>query len=265
MFEIKLKILSIIFFLLFLATTSYLVYTSIESYYSDKIQREMSENMRDDNATQIKKIKGAEILPKFLANYDKNPQFAGWIKIEDTMIDYPVMKPAEDNYFYLTHGPDGSRSKYGAIYMDISSDLLNPSTNLILYGHYFRDGSMFGTLKNYKNENYYKEHAIIKFDTLYEEGVYEIISVFTSKVYKKDQNVFKYYQYTNIQSKAKFDEYVSNVKKLSRYEIKETAEYGDSLITLSTCDDWTENGRIAVVAKKLDCNVCDRVSRRVKR
>lgn len=202
----------------------------------------------DENDSQPHEI---EILPKFSKLYKENSEFAGWIKIENTVLDYPVMKPTDNNNFYLTHGPDGNSNSYGAIYMDVSSDPLNPSTNLILYGHNFRDGSMFGSLKNYKSESYYKEHSTIKFDTLYEEGEYEIISVFTSKVYRKNDNVFKYYQYTNIKSEEKFDEYISNIKKISLYEIKETAEYGDLLITLSTCDSWTENGRIAVVARRL--------------
>ncbi|WP_051280344.1 class B sortase [Anaerovorax odorimutans] len=248
----KLKILTITFLLLFLFSTSYLMYTSVKSYYSDEMQKEMSENIREDNVSHIKKIKGTEILPKFLTNYEKNPQFAGWIRIDDTMIDYPVMKPIEDNNFYLTHGPDRKKSKYGAIYLDISSNLLSSSTNWIIYGHYFADGSMFGMLKNYKNQDFYKKHPFIQFDTIYEEGVYEIIAVFVSQVYRKNQDVFKYYQYTNIETKAKFDEYVSNIEKLSLYQTGRTAEYGDSLITLSTCDYWTENGRLAVVAKRVD-------------
>lgn len=248
----KLKVLTIIFLLLFLFSTSYLIYTSVESYYIVKIQSEMSENMRRDDVSQMKKINGDEILPKFLTNYKKNPQFAGWIKIEDTMIDYPVMKPTEDNNFYLTHGPDGEKSKYGAVYMDVSSNLLNSSSNWVIYGHYFADGSMFGMLKNYKDQNYYKEHPLIQFDTIYEEGIYEIIAVFTSQVYRKNQDVFKYYQYTNIETKVEFDEYVSNIEKLSLYQTGKTAKYGNSLITLSTCDYGTENGRLAIVAKKID-------------
>ncbi|MDD4844126.1 MAG: class B sortase [Anaerotignum sp.] len=249
----KLKILTVIFLLLFLSSTAYLVDTQVEYLISDRINAQMNEKVQEfssevSNGTEEKEF---EILPKFSELYEENQEFTGWIKIEGTEIDYPVMKPTEDNDFYLNHSPDGNYNQYGAIYFDVSSDLKNPSTNWILYGHNFRDGSMFGSLKKYKNESYYQEHPIIKLDTLYEEGEYEIISVFTSQVFRKDQDVFKYYQYTNIQSKEKFDEYISNIEKLSLYEIDETAEFGDSLITLSTCDEWTENGRIAVVAKKI--------------
>lgn len=250
----RFKLLNTFFLLLFLSTAFFLLDDQINLYLSERANMEMSEKVDYYGSKQINKterqIHELEISPKFLQLYKENKEFAGWIKIEDTVIDYAVMKSEEDNNFYLNHSSDGSTNPYGAIYMDISSDPLNPSTNLILYGHNNMDGSMFGSLKNYKRESYYKEHPIIKFDTLYENGEYEIISVFISKVYRKNESNFKYYQYTNIRSKEEFDEYVNNIKKLSLYEIKETAEYGDSLITLSTCDSWTENGRLAVVAKK---------------
>ncbi|MBN7773905.1 class B sortase [Clostridium aminobutyricum] len=252
----KLKILSLIFLSLFLISTAYLVYTTMDSYFSDKVKQELSKQIEEDKNGQIKgkMVNGAEILPKFLTIYEENPAFAGWIKIADTMMDYPVMKPAEDNNFYLTHGPDGRKSKYGAIYLDVNSNLLNSNTNWILYGHYFPDGSMFGMLENYKKEDFFKAHPQIQLDTIYEEGTYEIIAVFLSQVYQKDQDIFKYYQYTDIETEEQFDEYVGNIKKIALYETGKTAQYGDSLITLSTCDYWTKNGRLAVVAKKLHEN-----------
>lgn len=248
------KLLNTVFLLLFLFTSFFLLEDQLNLYLSERSNLEMSKKVDYYESKQINETEGRthefEISPKFLQLYNENKEFAGWIKIEDTVIDYAVMRPENDNNFYLNHSPDGSINPYGAIYMDVSSDPLNPSTNLILYGHNNMDESMFGSLKNYKSEGFYKEHPIIKFDTLYESGEYEIISVFISKVYRKNENNFKYYQYTNIRSKQEFDEYVKNIKKLSLYEIRETAEYGDSLITLSTCDSWTENGRLAVVAKK---------------
>ena len=192
-----------------------------------------------------------EILTKYREIYEKNPEFAGWIRIGGTLIDYPVMKPKTDNEYYLTHNPEGIKSKYGAIYLDVNSDLNNEKTNYLIYGHYFRDGSMFGSLENYKEKKYFKEHPYIMFDTIYEEGTYEIMAVFLSSVYQKNQDVFKYYQYTNITSEEAFNTYVSQIKKMALYDTGITAEYGDSLITLSTCDYWTENGRLAVVARKV--------------
>ena len=247
----KSKILTILFLLLFLSGAGCLGYYGFQQYQSAKIAEEMKETAREGEKLPIKEESEKNILPQFTELYQQNSEFAGWIQIEDTVIDYPVMKPKEDNKFYLTHGADGSSNQLGAIYMDVVSDLESTSTNWILYGHNFRNGSMFGSLKKYKDEKYYVTHPLIKFDTLYEEGIYEIIAVFPSKVYRKDEDIFKYYKYTTIQSEEEFQEYVSNIKKMSIYEIPTTAAYGDTLLTLSTCDEWTENGRIAIVAKKI--------------
>ena len=110
---------------------------------------------------------------------------------------------------------------------------------------------MFRTLLEYKKESYYKEHPIIHFDTLYERGEYEIVSVLLSKVYKTSDKVFKYYQFYKAESEAEFDAYIANVKAMALYDTGVEAQYGDELNTLSTCEYSTENGRIAIVARKI--------------
>jgi sortase, SrtB family len=240
----------IVFLLLLLASTGYLIYQTVEY---GRHEREISE-MQQNKAQVQDEGQGKEdlyVLPEFRMIYEKNKEFAGWIKIPGTMVDYPVMKPSDDNNYYLDHSPEGEKSKYGAIFLDKATDLTNKKSNAILYGHYFRDGSMFGTLENYKAESYWKEHPYILFDTVYEKGTYEIIAVFLSQVYHKDETVFKYYQFTDITTKDQFEYYIRNIKELELYDTGKTAQYGDSLITLSTCDYWTQNGRLAVVAKKI--------------
>ncbi|QIB69344.1 class B sortase [Aminipila butyrica] len=246
----KLKILSIALFFIFILSGAYIVYQLTEGYLFYHLNQQWSKSVEESSKDEG----NSKILAKYRDIYEENPEFAGWIRIKDTMMDYPVMKPMEDNDFYLTHGPSGERSKYGAIYLDVASDLFNQQGNWILYGHYFKDGSMFGMLQEYEQEAFYKEHPTIEFDTIYQEGTYEIIAVFLSKVYQQDQNIFKYYKYTDIQSQEEFEAYVRGIKELSLYPTGKTASYGDSLITLSTCDYWTENGRLAVVAKKLECS-----------
>jgi sortase B len=255
----KKSILSI-FFLVILILSSVLLLKELAEEYQyqamqDRLKHQMAEGTDNDgNGSSNPSGNPAGdglILKKYREVYEKNQEFAGWIRIEGTLIDYPVMKPKTDNDFYLTHSPEGTKSKYGAIYLDVNSDLHNSKNNYLIYGHYFRDGSMFGSLENYKEENYFKEHPYIAFDTIYEEGTYEIMAVFLSSVYQKNQDVFKYYQYTNITSEEEFSTYVSQIKKMALYDTGITAEYGDSLITLSTCDYWTENGRLAVVARKV--------------
>ncbi len=114
-----------------------------------------------------------------------------------------------------------------------------------------KSGKMFGKLDLYEKEDYYKEHPNIQFDTIYEKGIYEIMYVFRSKVYKEDEIVFKYYQFIDANSEREFDSYMEEMAAMSLYDTGVTAEYGDQLLTLSTCDDQGRNGRFVVVAKKI--------------
>jgi len=115
-----------------------------------------------------------------------------------------------------------------------------------------KSGMMFADLLNYKKESYYKEHPTIRFSTLYEKAEYEIVAVILSEVYRKSEDVFKYYKVEKAGTSAEFDSYVQNIKNLAMYDTGVTAQYGDQLIVLSTCEYSTENGRLAVVARKLN-------------
>lgn len=258
----KRKYILPVFFLIIFAISSLLLLQQFADEFGyramqERLKAQTAEEQGNAGEAQMQKNDaegdGSDrvILPRYREVYENNREFAGWISIEGTLIDYPVMKPEADNDYYLTHSPEGTKSKYGAIYLDVNSDLNDEKTNYLIYGHYFRDGSMFGSLQKYKQESYFKEHPYIEFNTIYEEGTYEILAVFLSKVYQKNQDVFKYYQYTDITNQQEFETYVSEVKKLALYDTGISAQYGDSLITLSTCDYWTENGRIAVVARKV--------------
>ena len=111
---------------------------------------------------------------------------------------------------------------------------------------------MFVNLINYKDEDYYKTHKTIRFTTNQEDAEYEIISVFLSRVYyKSETDVFRYYYFINAENEQEFNDYVENSKKASLYNIEATATYGDQLMTLSTCEFSQEDGRLAVVARKI--------------
>ena len=111
---------------------------------------------------------------------------------------------------------------------------------------------MFAHLVDYDSKEFYQKHPVIEFDTLYEKREYEVIAAFYSKVYKEDQKIFKYYNWPGHLSEKQFDNYVKNVRKLSAYDTKKTAEYGQQLLTLVTCAYQTEDGRFVVVARRKD-------------
>ena len=120
----------------------------------------------------------------------------------------------------------------------------------MIYGHYMINDEMFTDLTKYVEEDYYKQHPIIRFTTDKEDTEYDIIAVFRSKVYNKSDDVFKYYNFMNSESEKEYNNFIKNIKQASIYDIEETAEYGDELITLTTCSYYTEDGRFVVVGRK---------------
>ncbi len=206
----------------------------------------------------------ADMLPNMREAYAQNPDVIGWLKVDDMVIDYPVMQTMADEEFYLDKDFNKNPSSAGSLIMDTDSivgdgtkaenyeDGTKASTNLIIHGHNMRNGSMFGDLDKYRKQDFEKKHNIIKFSTLYEEREYEIISVFLSQVYMATQtDVFKYYKFFNATNQAEFDDWYKNIKKLQLYDTGVTAKYGDEFITLSVCTYHVENGRLVVVGKRI--------------
>ncbi|MCM1045157.1 MAG: class B sortase [Candidatus Gastranaerophilales bacterium] len=197
---------------------------------------------------------GEMVIPEVLDEYkiflSKNQRLIGWLIIDDTKINYPVMQTV-DNEYYLTHNLDQEYDKNGSIFMDKDCDVLKPSTNFILYGHHMQSGQMFGQLDKYADQKFADEHPYIQFDTIYEHGTYQVMYVFRSRVYSEDEIVFKYYQFIDAASEQEFDSYMQEMAEMSLIETDVTAQYGDQLLTLSTCDYQEENGRFVVVAKKV--------------
>ncbi|MBW5448973.1 sortase [Cohnella sp. CFH 77786] len=190
------------------------------------------------------------MLPEFQELHARNPDIVGWLSIGGTRIDYPIMQNAQDEEFYLDHDFDKKPNINGLPFLDAAHSRIDDSNILLIHGHHMKSGFMFADLMKYKKESYYKEHAVFQFSTLYEKEEYEIVAVILSKVYRKSDNVFKYYRIENAATPGGFDSYMQNVKKLALYDTGVTARYGDKLIVLSTCEYSTDNGRLAVVARK---------------
>lgn len=186
-----------------------------------------------------------EILEEYRSVYEKNPDFAGWISIEDTKIDYPVMQSKTEPDFYLDHNFEKENSSYGVPYIQADCELL-ASDNLILYGHHMKNNTMFSDLCRYEDREFYNAHKTIRFDTKYSYGIYEIVAVFKTTA---TENGFPYYQFVNAENEEEFSGYINTCKKLSLYDTDGSAAYGDRLITLSTCEYSRADGRMVLVAK----------------
>ncbi len=183
----------------------------------------------------------------FLSNED----MGAWLQIPGTEIDYPVMWTPEDEEYYLYRGFDGSENKNGSLILDTDSCLNPLTTNLIIHGHNMKSGAMFGCLTDYEDESYYQEHKDIILYTEECQRNYEVIAVFRSQVFRKSDDVFKFYNFFQADTQEEFDDFYNNIKEMSLYDTGVTAEFGDRFITLSTCVYHVETGRFVVVAKEV--------------
>ena len=172
--------------------------------------------------------------------------------LEDTKINSPVMQSKDNPNFYLKHGFDKAYTDYGCPYVQENCDMELQSDNIIIYGHHMNDGSMFAGLMKFKDKNFWEKHKTISFDTLTDRQTYEVIAVFKTVVYTDSPESFKYYQFVNAENAEDFTAYVEKCKELSLYDTGVTAEYGDKLLTLSTCEYSRTNGRLVVVAKLIN-------------
>lgn len=196
-----------------------------------------------------------EILDEYKVIWQQHKKLIGWLQFDDKDIGgkygFPVMQ-TEDNEYFLSHNSELKNDKNGAIFMDANCDVLKPSVNFILYGHHMKSGAMFGNLDHYAKEDYWKKYPYINFDTIYEKGIYQVMYVFRSHVFSEEEVAFKYYQFTDCLSATEFDSYMEEMAKMSLYDTGVTAQFGDQLLTLSTCDYQEQDGRFVVVCKKVD-------------
>lgn len=179
----------------------------------------------------------------------QNPDFVGWISIAGTNVDYPVMQSVTRPNYYLNHAFDGSESAYGVPYIQENCDLAT-ADNWILYGHHMKNGTMFADLCKYADADFYAEHKTIRFDTLSAYGTYEILAAF--RTVADAEEGFPYYRFVQAASPEDFAAYIAQCKALALYDTGVTAEYGEQLLTLSTCEYSRANGRMVVVAKRSD-------------
>ena len=191
------------------------------------------------------------VLPEYEALLEQNPDLVGWLTIQGTKVDYPVVQKVDDNDFYLNHSFDGSEDSAGTIYVDYRSDIVNPTTNTMVYGHNMKNGSMFGSLKNYLQEDFFKEYRYIQFNTIYEHRLYQVVSVGLSEVAYQDESSYRYYNFIQANNLEEWQEFVDNVSAMAVYQSDVTLDPSDEILTLSTCNSYTEDGRLFIVAKRI--------------
>lgn len=206
----------------------------IELHTDISISAEKQEEIKEEHP---------EILDEFVQLIDKNPDIVGWIKIDGTVIDYPVMQ-SKDNDYYLDHNFYNQDNAAGEIFADYH-DPIEPNdnaNNIVLYGHNMPSGERFGMLPHYNNLrsgnnlDFYKEHPTIDFNTLYKDSKYKIFAGMLVNTDEEHGEVFYYLQGKNFKKKSSFDNYVADILDRSTFINPDVdLQYGDQLLTLSTC------------------------------
>lgn len=245
------KIMLIICLIIFFGSASVL----LDYYINGAREQNALEGLGDmKNAAQDLETDKGTVIGEYAELYKANNDIVGWITVDDTKIDYPVMQTQHDPEYYLYRSFDGENASSGTPFMDTASDIFLPTSNFLIYGHNMKNGTMFHDLLKYESADFYKKHKTFKFDTIYKggQGEYQVIAAAYTKIYPKDSTKFKYYQYPAINNKTEFDEYVRGIKALSIYDTGVSAKYGDQLVTLSTCAYHTDEGRFFVVGKRID-------------
>ena len=189
------------------------------------------------------------ILPELKDIYALNNDLVGWLYIEDTNIDYPVVQ-SEDRTFYLSHDFYGRSNANGQIILEDKCDPYTPSYNLVLSGHHMNSGAMFGRLGKYKDKAYWETHKIVEFDTLMARKRYVVFGAFYSADYNENEEGFRYS--ADIQYKLDADMWLDEIKANQVYDTGVDVRFGDEFITLTTCDHSRRyNGRFVVVARRI--------------
>lgn len=208
-----------------------------QSQEKEAVEKEMTE----EEKYKLENLKGLA---------EQNTDLVGWLSIADTGIDYPVMQTEDD--YYLNHNFNKQENAYGLPYLSKYCDLDKPSDNLIIYGHNIKNGKMFGALLQYESQDFYEKHSVIQFDTLTECRQYEIIAVFKASIEPGSKNEFQYYRFIDASNEEIYNKFIEAAKKASLYPIDKTAGYGEKLLTLSTCDNVSDEGRFVILAKYIE-------------
>ena len=260
--EIARKCVVIASLLVFIAAAWVLVYHAVyrpieEQKLNGDIQKiaHSADDENDGKSNAPNKGKGSSINWEDLQKINK--EIVGWIQINGTKIDYPVLWHKGDDItgqYYLNHNYKRDYDSYGCVFLDYRCPSGTSSKNIVMHGHHMNDGSMFAGLMDYGgtegNLDFYKKHPTIEFDTPQGDGVYKIISVFKTNTLSAHGEPFKY-MIGDFQNEKDFMNYVYNCRVRSLINCPVDVNEGDELITLSTCSYEYTNFRTVVVARRV--------------
>ena len=225
-----------------------LAVTDIDEEYTPPEERDAAEEV--PSTPEPREENG--MLSRYYDLYKKNNDMIGWIKVYDTVIDYPVVHNTESNSYYLHRNFEKKNSSSGVPYLDCECDRNGECDNMIIYGHNMRNGTMFHQLLSYADKAFFDTHQYIMFDTMFYRCHYKVFAVFRTSV--GSANGFKYEQFVKAKTEDEYNAFVDECVKRSIYKTGERPSYREKLLTLSTCSYSSKNERFVVMARLVEKN-----------
>ena len=191
----------------------------------------------------LKTDKGT-VIGKYVDLYLMNGDIIGWLEIEGTKVNYPVMWTPNDPEFYLRRNFNKEHATSGTLFLDAASDIFIPTSNFFIYGHNMKNGTMFGELKNYLDEEFRLAHPVMEFQTA--DGVEQYTVFAVAAVQKTDA----WYSFIDASGSEDFTEQTAAILQKSLYDTGAAPVFGQQIITLSTCYGSSKDGRLLVIGVK---------------
>ncbi len=186
-----------------------------------------------------------EIPVDFEALWEQNEDVYAWITVPGTNIDYPILRSPDDNFYYLNHSIDRVEAKEGAIYTEDYNDMEFEDPHTVIYGHNMKNGSMFRTLHNYEDWDFFENNREVR---IYTPDAIRYYRIFAAYVYD-NRHLLVSFDFHNPEA---FQDYLDEVferKNMNDFvdtDMEVTAE--DKIITLSTCNKGNKSQRYLVQA-----------------
>ncbi len=231
-----------------------LLFSSVHAlriYLPQRREQNSFARLREEIPPEVSEDGSSSFVNRYEAVMAQNRDFACWLNIPDSVVDYPVMKSSEDDpEFYLRRGFDKKYSSAGCLFIGGGCNL--DSDSFIIYGHNMDADTMFGELDLYMDPNYALKHRLIRIGTPTEDRIYRVYAAFQTKIYDSDDDVFKYYEQIGSLDDVAYRDTVAQVRSLSMIQLADAPQYPAQLLFLSTCSYHTKDGRFVVAAYRTD-------------
>lgn len=222
---------------------------SVEKYRSEQKKEDGQPGISPSGQTDPSHTSEPALQTPYIALYDRNPDFVGWLHISNTKIDYPVMYTPDNPEYYLHRAFDKTSSSSGTPFIGVGGGI--DSDCFIIYGHNMKNDSMFGTLDKYQDQAFWAENPVFRFTTTAEEREYEVFAAVQTRILSTDESGYRYYDHSGDLSEEEYNELIRYLQENALYDTGITPVYGEQIVILSTCSYHTANGRFLIAARNV--------------